>query len=57
MGGRTKGGCAPKSQTGKLSHGPSTVTKKYNRLTIILREKAENNALVNFYYLCVYFLL
>ena len=35
MGGRTKGGCTPKSQTGKLSHGSSTKPKKKHKLILI----------------------
>lgn len=39
MGGRTKGGCAPQSKTGKLSHGPSTLGKKSHNLILISSRK------------------
>lgn len=40
MGGRTKGGCAPKSKTGKLSHGPATASKKAHNLIVISSRKS-----------------
>jgi large subunit ribosomal protein L2 len=40
MGGRTKGGCAPRSKTGKLSHGPSTLTKKPHSLVVVSARKS-----------------
>lgn len=40
MGGRTKGGCAPRSKTGKLSHGPATASKKSHNLILLSARKS-----------------
>ena len=40
MGGRTRGGCAPKSKTGKLSHGPSSAPKKAHKRIMVTARKS-----------------
>lgn len=40
MAGRTKGGCAPQSRTGKLSLGTSTIKKKYHQLIFVTARKS-----------------